>query len=157
MYQPYRNQNRQPFRAEDAKRKPEEEAKRKAEEFWTNKLKFDSKWITDEATESLVLFAEKAGEFMADKKLTNAKIRNVYGEIKRIQTGGFDNLKASFFLLKPKMAYAVGRDKENIGLLLFQRIFNECFTLIKSKEHYQNFCNLIEAILAYHKAFGGKE
>lgn len=149
MNQPNRYQNRQTASAE--------EAKRKADEFWTSRLNFDPKWIADEATEPLVLFAEMAGEFMAKNNLTNAKIRNVYGEIKRIQTGGFENLKASFFLLKPKMAYAVGRDKENIGLLLFQRIFNECFTLIKNKEHYQNFCNLIEAILAYHKAFGGKD
>ena len=46
-----------------------------------NKLEYQSSWITKEATESLVKYAETAGKFMAKNGLTNSKIRSIYGEI----------------------------------------------------------------------------
>lgn len=118
---------------------------------------YKSEWISIGATPELVLFAEKAGKAMADGKLTNSKIRSIYGEIKRIQSGDFEKLKSSFYLLKPKVAYALGRDKDNKGLQLFKRIFDRCYSDVKDSETFENFCNFIEAILAYHKAFGGKD
>ncbi len=118
---------------------------------------YQSKWITEGADCDLVKFAEKVGKSMADGGLTNSKIRSIYGEIKRIQSGDFEKLKSSFYLLKPKVAYALGRDKNNVGLQLFKKIFDRCYTDVKDKRTYENFCNFIEAMLAYHKAFGGKD
>lgn len=119
---------------------------------------FNNAWITEGADENLVDFAEACGKYMSNNGLTNSKIRSVYGEIKRIQVGGFLHNHSSFFLLKPKMAYAVGRDPKNNGLKLFQMVFNLCFSQVGNEEkNYKNFCNLIEAILAYHKAYGGKD
>lgn len=124
---------------------------------------FKSQWISNEADADMPAFAEKmAKEMVVNRtekdKLTNSKIRGVYGEIKRIQMGEFEKMKSSFYLLKPKMAYAVGREDKNggYGLRLFKRIFDEIFPLVKDQTTYNNFCNLIEAILAYHKFFGGK-
>lgn len=94
---------------------------------------------------------------MARNGLTNSKIRSIYGEIKRIQMGKFEIEKASFFLLRPKVAYAFGRDEKNKGLKLFKLIFERVYLLVKDQKTYNNFCNLIEAILAYHKAYGGKD
>lgn len=134
-----------------------------AESFFANQLRFKQEWIAHEVDAEFVVFAEKAGEYMKERGLTNSKIRSVYGEIKRIQMGEWERNKAAFYLLKPKMAYAVGREKQNSGeskvqgLLLFQRIFNECFSLVNSEATYKNFCNMIEGVLAYHKAFGGKD
>lgn len=118
---------------------------------------FDSNWITKEATKGLVDYAEKAGKSMAINKLTNSKIRSIYGEIKRIQMGTFEKEKPSFYLLKPKVAYALGRDKDNRGLQLFKKIFDMAFEHVTDEKSYQNFCNFMEAILAYHKAYGGKD
>jgi CRISPR-associated protein Csm2 len=118
--------------------------------------KYDSKWITDKADKSLIDFAEKAGKYMADMKLTNSKIRNVYGEIKRIQMGTFEKEKPSFYLLRPKVAYALGRDRRNKGLEMFKVVFDAAFVHVSDDKTYKNFCNLIEAILAYHKAYGGE-
>lgn len=117
--------------------------------------KFNAKWITDEADKELVNFAEKAGKYMADNKLTNSKIRNVYGEIKRIQMGTFEKERSSFYLLRPKVAYAFGRERTNKGLEMFKLVFDKAFDSVSDGKTYQNFCNLIEAILAYHKANGG--
>lgn len=118
-----------------------------------NNLSYQSSWITGKADKALVEFAEKAGKYMADEGLKSSKIRSIYGEIKRIQMKTFEKDKASFFLLKPKVAYALGRDKNVKGLQLFKYIFDKCFDDVTNETQYQNFCNLIEAILAYHKAY----
>lgn len=140
-----RNDNRSTFvKREDAKSRFES-------------LPYQSSWIKVGATESLVAYAETMGEFMAKNGLTNSKIRSIYGEIKRIQMGEFEKEKSSFFLLKPKVAYALGRDEKNEGLKLFKLIFECCYADVADSKTYQNFCKFIEAILAYHKAYGGKD
>ncbi len=121
-------------------------------------LNFDAEWITKGATPTMVTEADKAGKYMANNGLTSSKIRAIYGEIKRIQMKGFEEEKTAFYLLKPKVAYAVGREKQinknNMeGLLLFQLVFNQCFQYVTNDATYKNFCNLMEAILAYHKAY----
>lgn len=121
------------------------------------KAGFDETWLTEGANEKLPDFAEKIGKYMARNGLTNSKIRSIYGEIKRIQMGKFEIEKASFFLLRPKVAYALGRDEKNKGLQLFKIVFDKTYPFVKDQTTYHNFCNLIEAILAYHKAYGGKD
>lgn len=127
-----------------------------ADIFFSTRITYQSSWVKEQASEEFVIFAEKAGKFMAENKLTNSKIRSIYGEIKRIQMAkDFNTEKASFYLLKPKVAYALGRDKNNEGLKLFKLIFDRASKDVIDKKSYNNFCNLIEAILAYHKANGG--
>ena len=96
------------------------------------------------------------GKAMAENGLTSSKIRSVYGEVKRIQMD-FNNNQSSFYLLTPKVAYAVGRDKNIQGLRLFQLVFNEAADKVTDEKSYQNFCNLLEAVLAYHKAYVKKD
>ena len=122
-----------------------------------NEAGFKKEWITKSIDASFPEFAEQIGKFMADNNLTNSKIRSVYGEMKRIQMGDFDKEKASFYLLRPKVAYALGRDKDNRGLQMFKKMFDECALNVTDKKSFLNFCNVFEAVLAYHKAYGGKD
>ncbi|MBO5086431.1 MAG: type III-A CRISPR-associated protein Csm2 [Paludibacteraceae bacterium] len=120
---------------------------------------YKSSWIKLEADKDLVEFSEKLGHQLVIYGLTTSKIRNIYGEIKRIQVGGFEKNKPSFYLLKPKVAYALGREtdkQKKRGLILFSKVFNKAFNDVVDEITYHNFCNLMEAILAYHKANGGK-
>lgn len=128
-----------------------------AEKEFNKEPLYNPNWIKKGSDDSMIEFADKKGKFMS-KELTNSKIRSIYGEIKRIQMG-FEENKSSFFLLKPKVAYAYGRDNKNEGLHLFKLIFDRAYqdVDINDKKTYLNFCNLIEAILAYHKAYGGKD
>ena len=121
------------------------------------KSEYQSQWITSTADSAMVAYAERAGKFMARKGLTNSKIRSIYGEIKRIQMSEYEKAKSSFILLKPKVAYALGRDDKNDGLKLFKEIFDLSSADVANQQHFLNFCNLMEAILAYHKAYGGKD
>ena len=139
-------------------RKPEYNSKK--EESATDKFRelgFNPAWITTGATTDMINFADKAAMFMGEKNLTTSKIRSVYGEIKRIQMKKFEEERTAFLLLKPKLAYAVGREKATSknceGIRLFQLIFNECFTRVKDDATYKNFCNLMEALVAYHKVY----
>ena len=114
-------------------------------------------WVTNEADKDLPQFAETMGRYMAKNGLTNSKIRSIYGEIKRIQMSEFEKEKASFYLLRPKVAYALGRDSKNNGLQLFKIVFDHYYGKVENSKTFLNFCNLLEAILAYHKAHGGKD
>lgn len=124
---------------------------------WVIQNPISHTWITSEADEDMINFSDKAGKYMAENGLTNSKIRSIYGEIKRIQMGNFENERASFLLLRPKVAYAFGRDDKNKGLELFKIIFDEVAIKVADKNSYINFCNLFESILAFHKSYGGKD
>ena len=139
-----RDDNQRPYREREEIPRPSKE-------------EYQSQWITSAADSALVEFAERAGRFMARKGLTNSKIRSIYGEIKRIQMSEFEKEKSSFILLKPKVAYALGRDDKNEGLKLFKEIFDLSSADVTDQQRFLNFCNLMEAILAYHKAYGGKD
>ncbi len=135
---------------------------------------FKSNWIIVGADADMIKFAEEAGRALADYdyvasnpqknrardkyKLTTSQIRNVYSEIKRIQARSYDKEKNSFFLLKPKVAYATARatSSKGYGMDMFKGIFDQAFQYVKDSETYDNFCNLMEAVLAYHRFYGGK-
>ena len=72
-----------------------------------------------------------------------------------IEKDGWDTVKPSFLILKPKVAYAAGRNR-NLGIISFKLIFDTLSDKVTSKNEYLNFCNIVEAILAYHKSYGGK-
>ena len=132
--------------------KPKIDAKEEAAKIFA-KNNFLVSWIENGADEALPDYAEFMGKAMADNKLTSSKIRSVYGEIKRIQMGEKKKKKSSFYLLRPKVAYAVGRDKENIGLQLFKLVFDKSAKCVKDKDTFLHFANFMEAVLAYHRAY----
>lgn len=119
-------------------------------------------WVKNGIDKEAIVFAEAFGKHIKDGGLTTSQIRNVFGEMRRIQLTGFEGQKTAFLMLKPKLAYTVKRhDKE--GLRAFFELFKLAFdavdtaNTIDGKVHYENLMNLIEAILAYHKFWGGKE
>lgn len=125
--------------------------------------------ITDNITPLTVNFAERFGGYLGvdeefsyqDKngrtvkkkriKLTTSQLRKFFGEFKRQQAKGYD--PTDFILLKPKLAYAVGRAKdENAKINDFYIVMADAIDKVKTKEHFKNFIKIFEAIVAYHKA-----
>lgn len=148
------NERPQQFKREKGNNIPPETAESKF-----RSIGFKAQWIKDGADEELISFAEEAGKYMANNNLTKSKIRSIYGEIKRIQMGQFEKEKSSFYLLRPKVAYALGREEKgkSNGMQLFKLIFDKAALEVKTEKDFNNFCNMLEAILAYHRANGGKD
>ncbi len=113
---------------------------------------FQKSWITDAITKDTITFCEDFGKHLS-RKLSSSQIRNVYGELKRIQMKGFDNEKASFILLKPKMAYSIKRNK---GVNELGEVFNSAYDAVDDSKTFKNLMDFMEALLAYHKSYGGQ-
>lgn len=90
-----------------------------------------------------------------------AKQRNDFKKLKQAKTEDqktvvLDSIKREMILLKPMLAYAAGRQKE---VKIYQDFMRK--TIDKTKDSYdlekaiKNFFILSEAVLAYHKFYGG--
>ena len=135
--------------------------------------KLDKKWITTGITTEAIRFAEEFGKYLAGggdfraPKLTTSQIRNFFGEVRRIQMQPLnqDRNRTDFLLLQPKLAYAAARAK-NEPATKFREEMQKALEAVDInasgdseqaiEKRFQNFCDLLEAILAYHKANGGE-
>jgi CRISPR-associated protein Csm2 len=119
-------------------------------------------WVKNGIQEKTVVFADIFGKKIKDGGLTTSQIRNVFGEMRRIQMNEYQKEKKSLILLKPKLAYAVKRHK-NDGLEVFYKFFEIAYSAInfddnnEGEKNFKNMLDITEAILAYHKFHGGKE
>ncbi len=108
--------------------------------------------------EQSILFSEFLGRYLVFLELSTSQIRNVYGEVMRLKMKGFN--PDELVLLKPRLAYSTER-KGTDGSKKFREVIEKAldkviFTKEKQQEYFQNFANFFEAILAYHRSFGGK-
>lgn len=124
---------------------------------------FREEWITGGIKNDAIDYAEKLGQRLVSERFTTSQIRNFYGELKRIQLKGIrdEKQKAAFHLLHPKLAYAAKRSG-GIGAQTFKTEILKAHKEVKidnidSEKRFQNFCDLCEAILAFHKASGGRD
>ena len=94
-------------------------------------------------------------------QLTSSQLRRFFGEVKRQQMIGF--VESSFVLLKPKLAYAVGRAKSDNNKKYHKiedlyNVLTEAIDVVVDKQTvdkelaFRNFISIFEAIVAYHKA-----
>lgn len=92
-----------------------------------------------------------------EAKLTTSQLRKFFGEVKKQQMNGYD--ETEFVLLKPKLAYAVGRAKDpDAKINDFYYVISKAIDWVKadskeeSEKRFHNFIRVFEAIVAYHKA-----
>jgi len=104
----------------------------------------------------LIEVAERLGQDFAHG-LSTSQIRNVFGEVRRLQMKGkFDQQAArELILLKPKLAYQAGRHRGKVEELA--KVLSKAIDRVGSdQERFERFVDFFEAILAYHRAYGGK-
>ena len=121
--------------------------------------------VTDATVEFAKEFGEHLGKCSKDVKLTTSQLRKFFGEVKKQQMNGYD--ETDFVLLKPKLAYAVGRArskvrnpklKDELRINDFYRVISKAIDCVKadtqeeSEKRFHNFIKVFEAIVAYHKA-----
>jgi CRISPR-associated protein Csm2 len=124
--------------------------------------------ITDpDGAETLVRRARQLGEELA-KPLTTSQIRALFGEVRQIQAQWSMGdphralARRRLTLLKPKMAYRA-RKESGQGVARLVNELDAALDLVldqKNEERqtqcFQQFVEYFEAILAYHRAYGGK-
>lgn len=115
----------------------------------------------DETAKRMVEYADKLAKEIC-RDVSSSQIRNAYGTVKKLEMQSEFTEKSyrELLLLKPKLAYARGR-AETKKKDTFQKLEDALSTAIdavdvKEPETFKRFCNFFEAILAYHKAHGGK-
>jgi CRISPR-associated protein Csm2 len=102
----------------------------------------------------LVEMAEELGPRLQRGRLTVSQIRNVYGMVKQMEMRGFD--ANEFVLLKPKLAYAAARANAE-GVRELKEVLSWAIDEVDTDENkFARFVDFFEAILAYHKAAGGR-
>lgn len=97
------------------------------------------------------------GRFFSGRNaISTSQIRIAYGEVSRLKMQ-FD--ETAMMMLRPKIAYAAARDGGPVYKDL-QKVISMGIDSVSASENkkksFANLANLFEAILAYHKAYGGK-
>jgi len=121
--------------------------------------------ITDpNGAQKLVEWAEKLGRYLKQSGLTTSQIRALFGEIRQIQAEWSINRQRAFrrlVLLKPKMAHRARKERgKAVGELV--KVLDPALDYVIKAEpkdqekNFQHFVEFLEAILAYHKAYGGE-
>lgn len=134
--------------------------------------------VTDtDGTEILVKWADNLGKYFAhrDIGLTTSQIRSLFGEVRQIQAEwSMENRRAHarrrLILLKPKMAYRARKERGKAVADLVSVLRPALDLVIQAEprpkgsppgsqdnqdDNFQRFVEFFEAILAYHKAYGG--
>jgi CRISPR-associated protein Csm2 len=132
---------------------------------------FEAAWVQSNITPEIIEWTKSFGEFLCKKNnndyvkpLSTSQLRKFFGELRRIDTD-VDKKIIDLPMLRPMLAYAVGRDKDDKGKNK-TRIKELSEELSKGldgirqdtnqKKDFKNFINILESIVAYHKYYGGK-
>lgn len=114
--------------------------------------------ITDPAgAEALVKEAERIGKALV-RPLSTSQIRSIFGEVRMIEGEWQTDPQRAYrrlILLKPKMAYRA-RKEAGEGVRHLVSVLSPAVDLVQGDAgHFRRFVEFFEAILAYHKAYGG--
>ncbi len=109
---------------------------------------------------TLVAVAERLGPALKQNDLSTSQIRNVFGEVRRLQSRYDPN---RLHMLRPRLAYMAARSPSQGGKILRDVLTRAILEVFEGqpaegeqRERFERLVDFFEAILAYHKAAGGK-
>lgn len=106
-------------------------------------------------------YAAKFLERSQQQPLTSAQLRRFYNEVKaleaRIEAGGFEANAPLVKMLRSKVAYACPQRKENRKIPeSFATFLWEHIEHIRSKQDFEDFCLMFEAVVGFFYGKGGR-
>ncbi len=101
----------------------------------------------------LIENAEKLARHLKMRGMTSSQIRNLFTTVRRINYKDDDG-PYEVSMLRAKFAYVAGRYSTVADL---QRVADEALTRIDDERKFHRFVDFFEAVVAYHRAFGGRE
>jgi CRISPR-associated protein Csm2 len=119
--------------------------------------------VNKDGSQILVKRAEDLGKQLVDERLKSSQIRAIFDEVRQIESLWLQNEQKALhkvYLLKPKLAYRAARSSEGVPTL--KDILSRAIDIVvespaEAKERFRRFTEFFEAILAYHKAYGGRD
>jgi len=128
--------------------------------------KFLKRMVMEGIDNNFIKEAEKCGDYLAKTdNLTTSQIRRIFGHVKKIEN--FEDPKKfipQLLMLKPMLAYTA---KRHTSVRTLQEVLKNAIDAVTDKDiendnkkqiaRFRLFCAGFEAILAYHKAKGGKD
>ncbi|MBN9350047.1 MAG: type III-A CRISPR-associated protein Csm2 [Chitinophagaceae bacterium] len=129
---------------------------------WANA--FAEYLVTEKEKDKLHHLTDSKGNFKYDrqnkpvyrKTLSTSQLRKFFGDLKSLEanTSSENFSVARVKMMKPKLAYAVGREKSfepKIKDLYIE--FSKAIDAVSEYRHFKNFIQLFEAVVAYHKFY----
>lgn len=114
----------------------------------------------DESGAELVAFAQQTADILVKNNLTRSQIRTIFTEVRQIEAlWPKPEALRRLSMLKPKLAYQAARSNTVSHL---RDVLRDAIDEVvkapaqKQNERFQRFVDLFEAILAYHRAQGGR-
>ena len=114
--------------------------------------KYKNSGLKDIPAEKIVTIGKHIGKILKDRNAKTTQIRKFLDAVRKIQVR-FD--KDSVIMLKPKLAYTVGRHR-NLEPLI--QILDPAIDAgAKDEESFKKLVYLIETVVAYHRFYGGRD
>lgn len=117
----------------------------------------------DPSGAQLVSFAQSTAEMLVKNNLTRAQIRNIFTEVRKIEAlwnSKPEEALRRLNMLKPKLYYQEAR---NASVKPLREVLSPAIDVVENAStqeerniRFERFMDLFEAILAYHRVYGGK-
>lgn len=127
---------------------------------WADELADKLERMPELDAKNIVEISRQIGENLSSLKVNQFRrfldaVRKIEMDLKNSQD--FATVKDKVELLRPKLAYAAGRSKEE-KLKLLMKILDPAIKSVgeyNTKDAFENLLRLIESIIAYHRFYGG--
>jgi CRISPR-associated protein Csm2 len=116
--------------------------------------------LADYGVRDMVTHAQAFGTTLAtEAKMKTTQVRRFLDAIKRLNTelaksSEFSTIEVEVLLLKPKVAYTAARHKSAKS---FSNVITAAIDKVNDRASFIRLTQLIESIIAYHKAAGGQD
>ena len=137
------------------------------------------KVIAKDDPKELVELTDRYGKQLADARLATSQIRSIFGSVRQMESRWYDDKQRNqgirdLLMLKPKLAYQEVRHKPQrredpnaVGML--RAMLEPAIDAViepgtdhtaedgDNQKRFRRFMEYFEALLAYHKAYGGAD
>lgn len=137
------------------------------------------KVIAKDDPKDLVELTDRYGKQLADARLATSQIRSIFGSVRQMESRWYDDKQRNqgirdLLMLKPKLAYQEVRHKPQrredpnaVGML--RAMLEPAIDAViepgtdhtvedgDNQKRFRRFMEYFEALLAYHKAYGGAD
>ncbi len=144
---PQRNQG-----GDSKKKKDDEDFRKEYMKVWGdqfNEILKSEKTDYNKYIEALKKYIKGKFDERGNTDLSASQLRNIFFDVRKVQK------ESELYALRPKLAYAAGRsDKDSVKEVM--QLFDDLIAQVKSLDELKAFQDFFEAVIAYHKFYGGK-